>query len=350
VGGVALLPEELGRAEEQAGPELRTTEFLWQEGHTAHETSGEAMQEARFILDEVYRASAEGELALPVRLGRKSASERFAGAVETFTMEALMRDGRALQSGTSHYLGQNFAKAYGVKFLGREGKEEYAWASSWGVSTRLVGAVIMAHGDDAGLRLPPELAPVQVVIVPIFRGDDEKASVLESAQRLSAAIKGAGIRVRLDERDQRPGFKFNEWELKGVPIRLELGPRDLAADQVVLYRRDLREKSTVGLSQVVDRLPEVLREIQDELFTQAVEFRESRTFRPSTYEELAMLVRDPGGFVEAPWCGDPACEEKVKSATKATIRYLPLDPIPVDGPCIVCGGPAVEWATWAQAY
>ncbi|TMK39776.1 MAG: proline--tRNA ligase, partial [Actinobacteria bacterium] len=260
---------------------LRTTEFLWQEGHTAHETSGEAMAEARTILDKVYRATVEGDLALPVRLGRKSASERFAGAVETFTMEALMRDGRALQAGTSHYLGQNFAKAYDVRFLGRDGREEYAWASSWGVSTRLVGALIMAHGDDAGLRLPPALAPIQVVIVPIYRTDEEKVAVTEAVTPVASALKAAGIRVHTDDREEhRPGYKFNEWELKGVPVRLEIGPKDVAEGEVVLYRRDLRRKSPVPLKGLAEHIPGVLDGIQDELFAQALAFREGRTFRP----------------------------------------------------------------------
>jgi prolyl-tRNA synthetase len=330
---------------------LRTTEFLWQEGHTAHETSEEAMAEARTVLDKVYRATVEDDLALPVRLGRKSASERFAGAVETFTMEALMRDGRALQAGTSHYLGQNFARAYDVRFLGRDGREDYAWASSWGVSTRLIGALIMAHGDDAGLRLPPALAPIQVVIVPIYRTDEEKVTVSEAVTPVASALKAAGIRVHTDDREEhRPGYKFNEWELKGVPVRLEIGPKDVANGEVVLYRRDLRQKSPVPLKGLDEHIPGVLDGIQDELFAQALAFREGRTFRPSSYEELKALIKDPGGFVEALWCGRPACEEKVKADTRATIRALLLDPTPVEGACIVCGEPATELAVWAQAY
>ena len=330
---------------------LRTTEFLWQEGHTAHETSEEAMAEARTILDKVYRDAVEDVLAVPVRLGRKSPSERFAGAEETFTMEALMRDGRALQAGTSHYLGQNFAKAYDVKFLGRDGKEDYAWASSWGVSTRLVGGLIMAHGDDAGLRLPPALAPIQVVIVPISRTDEEKAAVNEALWPLVDALVAAGVRVHTDDREEhRPGYKFNEWELKGVPVRLELGPRDVANGEVVLYRRDLRRKSPVPLKGIEEYIPGVLDGIQAELFAQALAFRESHTFRPATYEELKALIEDPGGFVEGLWCGRPACEEKVKADTKATIRALTLDPVTVEGSCIVCGEPATELAVWAQAY
>ena len=330
---------------------LRTTEFLWQEGHTAHETSEQALAEARTVLEEVYRATAEQEMALPVWLGRKSAAERFAGAVETFTMEALMRDGRALQAGTSHYLGQNFARAYDVKFLGREGVEEYAWASSWGVSTRLVGALIMAHGDDAGLRLPPALAPYQVVIVPIYRTDQERAAVLEAAGDLMAALGRREVRVKLDDRqEQRPGYKFNEWELKGVPIRLEIGPKDLAKGEVVLYRRDLRQKAPAAAAELESKIPEVLAEIQEGLFDQAAEFRRSRTFQPSTYQELCGFLKDPGGFVLGNWCGRPACENTVKADTKATIRALSLDPVLVEGACIVCGEPATERATWALAY
>jgi prolyl-tRNA synthetase len=333
---------------------LRTTEFLWQEGHTAHETSAEAMAEARLILDEVYRATAEEELAMPVRLGRKSASQRFPGAVETFAMEGLMRDGRALQAGTSHYLGQNFAKAYDVRFLGRDGKEDFAWASSWGVSTRLVGGLIMAHGDDLGLRLPPALAPFQVVIVPIYRTDEEKEAVLGATGDLAAALRREGVRVKVDAREEhRPGYKFNEWELKGVPIRIEIGPKDIARSQVVLYRRDLLQKAPIELLGLEVRVPELLDEIQEELFAQAAAFQEHRTFRPATYPELVSFIAEPGGFVEAAWCGSPVCEEKVKVDTKATIRALtldPVDPATIEEPCIVCGQPATERALWAQAY
>jgi prolyl-tRNA synthetase len=333
---------------------LRTTEFLWQEGHTAHETADEAIAEARLVLEQVYRATVEEDMAIPVRLGRKSAAERFAGALETFAMEALMRDGRALQAGTSHYLGQNFARAYDVKFLGRDGQEDYAWASSWGVSTRLIGALIMAHGDDLGLRLPPALAPHQVVIVPIYRSDEERESVLGAAAGIATALRERGVRVKVDQREEhRPGYKFNEWELKGVPIRIEIGPKDLARNQVVLYRRDLREKAPMDATGLEYRVPEILGEIQEELFAQAAAFREHRTFRPATYEELTGFIADPGGFVEAPWCGSPACEGKVKADTRATIRALtldPVDPATIESPCIVCGQPATERAAWAQAY
>jgi prolyl-tRNA synthetase len=333
---------------------LRTTEFLWQEGHTAHETAEEALAESRTVLEAVYRATAEDDMAMPVQLGRKSASQRFPGAVETFTMEALMRDGRALQAGTSHYLGQNFAKAYDVTFLGRDGKEDYAWASSWGVSTRLVGALIMAHGDDLGLRLPPAIAPYQVVIVPIYRSDEEKEAVLGAAGGLAASLRAAQVRVKVDDREEhRPGFKFNEWELKGVPIRIEIGPKDLARSQVVLYRRDLLEKEPVAMAGLDRRIPGLLAEIQVELFNQAAAFREHRTFRPDAYEDLVSFIADPGGFVETLWCGRPACEDKVKADTKATIRALTLDPVPpgtLKGRCLVCGEPATERGIWAQAY
>jgi len=328
---------------------LRTTEFLWQEGHTAHETSEEAIAEARKILLDVYRDAAETVLGLPVRVGRKSESERFAGAVETFCMEGLMRDSKALQAGTSHYLGQNFSKAYGVKFLGRDNSEQFAEATSWGVSTRLVGGVIMTHGDDRGLRLPPLLAPIQVVIVPIYKSDDERALVLDATKRLVGAL--GDVRVKVDDREGfRPGFKYNEWELKGVPIRLEIGPKDLAAGQVTLARRDNGNKAPVPEAGVVQRVTELLDEIQRTLYEQAAAFRDEHTFEPKDYDEFKTLLTEPGGFLVAGWCGDRSCEDRVKAETKATIRYLPLDPEPVQGACIVCGRPATERATFAIAY
>ena len=327
---------------------LRTTEFLWQEGHTAHETKDEAVAEARRILLDVYLDAVQNVLAMPVHVGRKSASERFAGAVETYTLEGLMRDRKALQAGTSHYLGQNFAKAYGVKFLGRGGQQEFAYATSWGVSTRLVGGVIMTHGDDRGLRLPPALAPVQVAIVPIFRSDDERSTVLEACKRLAGEM--AAHRVELDDRDERPGFKFNDWELRGVPLRIEVGPRDLAEDRVTLVPRLTGEKEQVPLERVAARAAETLSECQVGLLDDARRFRDEFTFRPSDMGEMASLLDDPGGFMVTGWCGSDECEAKVKAETKATIRYLPLDPERASGRCIVCGQPAAEEATWAQAY
>ncbi|MCA1833093.1 MAG: proline--tRNA ligase [Actinomycetota bacterium] len=328
---------------------LRTTEFLWQEGHTAHETADEAIAEARMILEDVYADAVEKVLAVPVRRGRKTAAERFAGAVETMAIEGLMRDRKALQAGTSHYLGQNFAKAYGVQFQGRGGDLEFAYATSWGVSTRLVGGAIMTHGDDKGLRLPPALAPYQVVIVPIYKNDDEKGSVVAKARAIKDSL--TGVRVRIDDRDEhRPGYKFNEWELKGVPLRIELGPRDIAADQVMIARRDTGEKQTLPTGEVPARVPRLLEDIQVSLFAQASAFRDEYSFDAKDYGELAALIADPGGFVTGGWCGNPECEAKVKADTKATIRYLPLDPEPPAGECIVCGTAAVERATWAQAY
>jgi prolyl-tRNA synthetase len=326
---------------------LRTLEFLWQEGHTAHETAEEAIAEARMILLDVYRETVEDDFALPVLTGRKSAAERFPGAVETYAIEALMRDGKALQSGTSHYLGQNFAKAYGVSFLGRDGQMHHPYATSWGVSTRLVGGLIMAHGDDKGLRLPPKLAPIQVVIVPIGAGQD--SAVAEVAGRVVKILKG--VRVKLDDREEhRPGYKFNEWELKGVPLRIEIGPKDVAAGRVVVARRDTGEKTPLPLDSIAERVTQLLADMQSNLFQQALAFREERTFAPDTYEELTDLLSEGRGFVKGGWCGSPVCEAKVKEETKATIRILPLDPEDSPGNCIVCGAKATELATWAQSY
>jgi prolyl-tRNA synthetase len=327
---------------------LRTTEFLWQEGHTAHETSEEAVEETLRILRDVYLDAYEQVMAVPPHPGRKSAAERFPGAVETYTLEALMRDRKALQSCTSHYLGQNFAKAYDVTFQGREGEEQLAYATSWGLSTRAVGAVIMTHGDDRGLRLPPALAPIQVVVVPIYRNDDERARVLEEATKLVADLP---VRAHLDDRDDlRPGFKFNDWELKGVPVRLEVGPRDLDNRQVVVARRDTGEKETWRIDDVAGEIDGLLREIQQSLYEQAKAFREQYTFHPRSYDELRDLLADPGGFMVGGWCARPECEAKVKADTKATIRFLRTEPGGIEGVCLVCGETAVEEAAWAQAY
>jgi prolyl-tRNA synthetase len=328
---------------------LRTTEFLWQEGHTAHETEQEAVEETLRILHDVYLDAVESVLAIPAHAGRKTAAERFAGAVETYTLEALMRDRKALQCGTSHYLGQNFAKAYGVQFLSREGRHEYAYATSWGVSTRLVGAVIMAHGDERGLRLPPALAPVQAVIVPIYRSDEERGAVLEACERIAADLQG--LRVRVDDRqDLRPGFKFNEWELRGVPVRIEVGPRDLEAQRATMALRLNGEKRQAPLSALAGPVRAALEETQRGLLEDARDFRDRHTFHPSDMGEMARLLEDPGGFMLAGWCGKEECEAKVKAETKATIRFLPLEPKPTGAPCIVCGDPAVDEAAWAQAY
>ena len=329
---------------------LRTTEFLWQEGHTAHETPAEAHAECLTILHEVYADVLENVLAIPVLRGRKSESERFPAARETYTLEALMRDGKALQAATSHDLGQNFARAYDVRFTGRDGSEQLAWATSWGATTRLVGGLVMAHGDDRGLRLPPAVAPVQAVIVPIPGGDD--TSVAETAAALTAAIRGGGVRVRLDDRQGiRPGAKFHEWEAKGVPLRIELGARDLAARSAIVARRDTLERQEAMLAGLPELVARVLDEVQAELHAQAVRFRREHSLaNPASYGDLADFLRAAGGFATARWCGDAACEERVKSDTKATIRCLPLEPRDVQGTCAVCGRPAVDQATWAQAY
>ena len=331
---------------------LRTSEFLWQEGHTAHETEQEAVAEALMILHDVYADTIENVLAIPVLPGRKSESERFPGAVDTYTLEALMRDGKALQVATSHYLGQGFARTFGVRYAGRDGSEQYPYATSWGATTRLVGGIVMAHGDDRGLRLPPRVAPQQVVIVPILR-EDERAEVLHAAAALAAELREAGVRVRVDDRpEHRPGFKFNEWELKGVPLRIELGPRDLAAAAVTVARRDTGEKRQIPLARAGAAIDETLNDVQASLFQAAGDERERRTLRdPSSYDEMIEYLREASGFVVAPWCGRTECEVRVKEDSSATIRCLPLgdEPAPSGG-CVCCGRPAVTTAVWAQAY
>ena len=331
---------------------LRTTEFLWQEGHTAHETAQEAVAEALTILHDVYADTIENVLAIPVLRGRKSESERFPGAVDTYTLEALMRDGKALQAATSHYLGQGFARTYGVRFTGRDGTEQYAYGTSWGATTRLVGGVVMAHGDDRGLRLPPRVAPQQVVIVPITRGDED-ARVHECAAAVADELRAAGVRVRVDDRpEHRPGFKFNESELKGVPLRLELGARDLAAGTVTLARRDTGDKQPIPLPRVADASVELLGEMQSSLLQSARDEQERRTLRdPSGYDELIEYLRDARGFVVASWCGRGECEARVKEESSATIRCLPLAEHPARAPgCVCCGQATVTDAVWAQAY
>jgi prolyl-tRNA synthetase len=330
---------------------LRTTEFLWQEGHTAHETEDEAWKETLMILHDVYREVAESELVIPMVLGRKSPSERFAGAVETVSMEALMRDGRALQAGTSHYFGQNFSRAYDVRYTGRDGAEEFPHTTSWGASSRLVGALIMTHGDDQGLRLPPSIAPYQVVIVPIYRSDEEREQVVGETRRVETELREAGVRVHVDDRDQhRPGYKFNEWELKGVPLRIELGPRDIAAAQATVFRRDTATKDTVPLTEIAPTVRELLPDVQRGLFDDARAFRDEHTYEPTTWDEMRELLSAARGFVVTGWCGDEACEARVKEETKATLRCLPLERERIDANCLVCGRPAQDRAYWAQAY
>jgi prolyl-tRNA synthetase len=329
---------------------LRTSEFLWQEGHTAHATSAEATEEALRMLD-VYRQVAEDVLAIPVHTGRKTPAERFPGADETYCIEGLMRDTKALQCGTSHFLGQNFGRAYDVTFLNADGELEHAWGTSWGFSSRMVGATIMAHGDDAGLRLPPAVAPVQVVIVPIHRTDDERASVLAVAEPLRDDLAAAGIRVRLDDRVQhRPGYKFAEWEVKGVPVRIELGPRDVAAGTAVLVSRLDGAKEEVPLAAISSGMAERLAWTQRAIFADAIAFREANSHTIGSFEEFARGVDEVGGFWIGAWCGDDACEAEISAKTKATIRFLPLQPADPGAACIHCGKPGVDTATWARAY
>jgi len=328
---------------------LRTTEFLWQEGHTAHATSEEAEAETLRMLG-VYRTFAEEYMALPVLHGVKTESEKFAGAVKTYCIEAMMQDRKALQAGTSHFLGQNFAKAFDVTFQTKDKTIDHVWATSWGVSTRLIGALIMAHSDDKGLILPPRLAPIEVVIVPIFK-NETKDAVLKFARNLRDTLSTA-FRVFLDEDDQNtPGWKFAEYEVQGVPLRIELGPRDIEKEQVVAVRRDTGEKVFVPVVEATVRFRALLDDIQSSLYRRALKFREDNTFRAKSYAELGKLLDEPGGFIEAGWCGDTACEAKVKEEYKATIRLLPLEAKDPEGaPCVVCGKTARHIAVFGRAY
>ncbi|MBQ2852008.1 MAG: proline--tRNA ligase [Bacteroidales bacterium] len=328
---------------------LRTAEFLWQEGHTAHATREEAMAEARKMLD-VYAEFAEKYMALPVIRGIKSANERFAGAEETFCIEAMMQDGKALQAGTSHFLAQNFAKAFDVKFLNKENKLEYVWATSWGVSTRLMGALIMSHSDDNGLVLPPKIAPIEVVIVPIYKTDEQRETVLNYCSDIKKRLEARRMRVKFDDRDtQKPGFKFAEWELKGVPVRIAAGPRDVENNSVELARRDTLEKTTTTIDNIEDYIANLLEEIQDNIFQKALNFRESRTVKVDTWEEFKEQIEN-SMFVYAHWDGTPETEQKIKEETKATIRCIPLDDDFEDGKCIYSGQPSKRRVIFARAY
>ncbi|RAJ28359.1 proline--tRNA ligase [Pedobacter cryoconitis] len=329
---------------------LRTTEFLWQEGHTAHATSEEAVAETKQMLD-VYADFAEKWMALPVVKGVKTANERFAGALDTYCIEALMQDGKALQAGTSHFLGQNFAKAFDVKFTNKEGKIEHVWASSWGVSTRMIGALIMAHSDDLGLVLPPMLAPIQVVIVPIYKNDDDFNNITAYVNELTPKLKKLGVSVKYDNRDsQRPGFKFAEYELKGVPVRLAIGGRDLENGTVELARRDTGEKKTVSQEGLDIYIVQLLDEIQENIYKKAFDYRKEHITVANTYDELKDLLDNKGGFISAHWDGTPETEQKIKEETKATIRCIPLDNKLEDGICIYSGKPSVQRVLFARAY
>jgi len=328
---------------------LRTTEFLWQEGHTAHATREEAEAEARQMLD-VYADFAENEAAVPVIKGRKSESEKFPGAAVSYTIEAIMGDGRALQSATSHDLGENFARAFDITYQDADGELRFCWTTSWGLSTRFIGAIVMVHGDDQGLILPPRLAPIQAIIVPIWKTEQERARVLGAAEKVMAEL--SGFRVKIDDREQlTPGFKFNDWELRGVPLRIEIGPRDVRNERVVLARRDVpgRDgKSDLPLSELSRGAGEMLESIQTALFERAVAFREAHTAEPETYDELRRAVDE--GFASAWWCGSADCEAKVKAETTATVRCIPFEQPDVGGACVVCGSDASEKAVFARAY
>lgn len=329
---------------------LRTAEFLWQEGHTAHATAQEAIKEAEQML-EVYADFAENWMALPVIKGVKSESERFAGAVDTYCIEALMQDGKALQAGTSHFLGQNFAKAFEVKFSDKENKLDYVWATSWGVSTRLIGALVMAHSDDDGLILPPKIAPFQVVIVPIFKGAEQKAMIDQRVAELVKELKAAGVRVKYDDSENaRPGWKFAEYEMKGVPVRLAIGARDLENNTAELARRDTKEKMSVSMDGLSQRIVSLLDEVQQAIFQKAKDYRDAHITKADSWAEFEKILNEKGGFISAHWDGTPETEARIKELTKATIRCIPIDNVMEDGVCILSGKPSKQRVLFAQAY
>lgn len=329
---------------------LRTTEFLWQEGHTAHATSQEAIDETIQMLN-VYAEFAEEWMAMPVVKGVKSINERFAGAVDTYCIEALMQDGKALQAGTSHFLGQNFAKAFDVKFSDKENKLDYVWATSWGVSTRLIGALVMAHSDDDGLVLPPKLAPIQVVIIPIYKGDDQKKLVDEKVAKIVEDCKALNISVKYDDDDsRRPGWKFAEYEMKGVPIRIAIGARDIEQNVAEVARRDNKTKETMSLDGLVDALNHLLNDIQENIYNRAAQFRNEHITKADDWEYFVKLLDEKGGFISAHWDGTPETEDKIKELTKATIRCIPLDNKKEEGKCILTGNPSGERVLFARAY
>jgi prolyl-tRNA synthetase len=329
---------------------LRTAEFLWQEGHTAHATKEEAVEETIRMVN-VYATFVENYMAVPVIIGVKSESERFAGAEDTYCIEALMQDGKALQAGTSHFLGQNFAKAFEVQYLNKENKQEYVWATSWGVSTRLIGALIMAHSDDQGLILPPRIAPLQVVIVPIYKGEESKEAIDAKANELMKSLKAKGIRVKYDDSDHsRPGYKFAAYELKGVPVRLALGLRDLEQNVVEMARRDTKEKETVSLDGLDTRIEILLEDIQQNLYQRALQFRNENIRKADTWDEFLDILENKAGFISAHWDGTAETEEKIKDQTKATIRCIPLDATEEAGSCILTGKPSSRRVLFARAY
>lgn len=339
------------RWEKVTRPFLRTTEFLWQEGHTAHETSEEAERETLLILS-LYKEFVETELAIPVVSGSKTDKERFAGASETYAIEALMSDGKALQMGTSHNLGQHFSKVFNIRFEDRSQNLQYVWQTSWGVSTRLVGALIMSHGDDSGLQLPPRVAPIQIVVVPISIGN-WKETVLPQARDIEAQLKREGLRVKMDDREEfTPGWKFSEWEMRGVPLRIEIGPRDIKENQVVAVRRDTGEKESIGLKALSQRMPEILKDIQTSMLEAGLKFQLENTHEVRSYKDFKFILESKKGFIKAFWCGHQSCEEKIKEETMATIRVVPLeqDKQKANEKCVCCGKDPEVWVYFARAY
>jgi prolyl-tRNA synthetase len=329
---------------------LRTAEFLWQEGHTAHATKAEAIEESEKMMN-VYADFAQNFMAIPVIKGLKTETERFAGAEETYCIEALMQDGKALQAGTSHFLGQNFAKAFDVKFANQEGKQEYVWGTSWGVSTRLMGALVMTHSDDNGLVLPPNLAPIQVVIVPIFKTDEEFEKISEVVNGLMDQFKKMNISIKYDNRTtQKPGFKFAEWELKGVPVRIAVGPKDLENETFEVARRDTLTKEVISNERIVAYVNDLLDTIQKDLFQKAIDYRTAHITEVNSFEEFKEVLENKGGFISAHWDGTPETEEKIKDLTKATIRCIPLDRVAEDGKCIFSGAKSTGRVLFAKAY
>ena len=329
---------------------LRTAEFLWQEGHTAHSTKDEAMKEAE-LMNNIYADFAQNFMGIPVIKGLKSESERFAGAEETFCIEALMQDGKALQAGTSHFLGQNFAKAFDVKFANKDGKLDYVWATSWGVSTRLMGALIMTHSDDNGLVLPPKLAPIQVVIIPIYKSEDQLNQISKKIDPIIDKLKSKNISVLYDKRDtHKPGFKFNEHEIKGVPIRIVIGPKDLENSTLEIFRRDNMKKEIIELENVFEKIDFLLEDIQSNIFNNAQKFTKENVRTANTYDEFKSIIKNKGGFVSAHWDGSSETEEKIKKETKATIRCIPIDSIKEEGFCMVSNKPSLQRVLFAKAY
>jgi prolyl-tRNA synthetase len=329
---------------------LRTTEFLWQEGHTAHVTSEEAVEETERMIN-VYAGFSENSMALPVIKGFKTANERFAGAIDTYTIEALMQDGKALQAGTSHFLGQNFAKAFDVQFTDKTGKLDYVWATSWGVTTRLIGAIIMAHSDNHGLILPPKLAPIQVVIIPIYKNIDQIEALSEAALKIKTGLEALGISVKYDDRDNnKPGWKFADYELKGVPVRLAIGPRDLENNTIEVARRDTLTKETIPIEKIFEHIPKLLDDIQVNIFNKAASFRKENTFYVDKWEDFLKVLDNQGGFIMAHWDGTTETEEKIKEETKATIRCIPFDTPEESGKCIYSGKPSNRRVLFARSY